>query len=161
MGAWGHKAYDNDTGEEWLDGFSDILKFLLTQAFWSRWQEEGVAAARVLCDLPHVLQGRIGPHPFAEALEVIDAELKPEQLKPWKSPAKRARYLRVLKLELEEFHGQLMKSEAERRKRISKMVIVRAKASTGRVKSKPRGTTRPSRSAAKPTSRQPKSKKGL
>jgi len=101
---------------------------MLLRAFWSRWQEEGIAAARLLCDLPQVLQDRLGSHPFAEALEVVDAELKPEELKPWKSPAKRARFLRTLQSELTDAHEHLVKLERAHRKRIAKQIIIKRKA---------------------------------
>src|SRR5579872_3541169 len=104
MGAWDHKAYDNDSACEYLDGVAELLTFTLLRGFWSRYQEEGIAAAQLLCDLPRELQNRIGPYAFNEALEVVEAELKPEAIKPWKHPEKRREYLQTLKAQLEENH---------------------------------------------------------
>jgi hypothetical protein len=146
MGAWGHRAFDNDTGEDWLDGFSDVLKFILMQAYWSHFQEEGIAAARLLMDLPQLLQDRLGPHPFAEALECVEAELKPQAIKPWKHPQKRRRYLRVLRGALIQAYEFQTKLDQAHRDRISKLKVIRVSGNDPR---KPK--RKPKRRVAKPS----------
>lgn len=123
MGAWGEKGFDSDTGCEWLDGVADILKFTLDRAFWSRWSEEGVAAAQLLSELPAVLQDRVGQYTFNEALEVIDSELRLENLKPWKDPGKRKKYLAVLRGKLLLKQKVLAKLEKKNRERLKNVVI--------------------------------------
>lgn len=100
MGAWEHGPLDNDSAQDWLDGFTDQLAFTLNHAFWSRWQEEGIAAAHILSQLPKTITDRLGPYVFNEALEVIDEELKPEKLKPWKRPSSRKSALLQLRSRL-------------------------------------------------------------
>lgn len=142
MGAWDHKAYDNDSACEWLDGVAELLSFTLDHGFWSRWTEEGIAAAQLLCDLPRELQNRIGPQPFNEALEIVDAELKPDALKPWKHPEKRRKYILGLKAQLEANYRVQKKLAARRTPLLTSFLRVAPKGSKGRGKSKPRGTTK-------------------
>ncbi len=100
MGAWGEKAYENDSACDWLGDLSDSLRFTLNHAFWSRYSEEGVAAAQVLSDLPPKVQEYMGVFSFNEALEVVDRELKPVSLSPWDNPKRRERFLRELRRKL-------------------------------------------------------------
>lgn len=102
MGAWEHGPLDNDSAQDWLDGFCEQLRFTLNHAFWSRYQEEGIAAGYVLANLPEKVVHRLGPYIFNEALEAVESELRPEIVKEWKRPAVRKRQL--LKL-----HDQLKK----------------------------------------------------
>ena len=118
MGAWGEKGFDNDTAADWLDGITEMFQFTLLRGFWSRWQEEGVAAAQLLSELPPLLQERLGPHVFSEALEVIDLELRPDAVTPWKHPAKRRRYLNALKATLTRRHGLFPKPKRRRARRV-------------------------------------------
>ena len=101
MGAWAEKGYDNDSACDWLDGFIDTISFNLLHAFFSRWREEGIAAAQLLTELPEVLKERLGRQIFAEALEVVDSELKSEVIKLWKRPERRKRYLVSLRSRLQ------------------------------------------------------------
>jgi len=118
MGAWGEKGFDNDTAADWLDDVVGILKFLLLRAFWSRWQEEGIAAATYLTELPDHIQERLGVHVFSEALEVVEEELLPEHIKTWKHPKKRLKFLSHLRSVLLARHG-LFKEPKRRRRTIT------------------------------------------
>lgn len=115
MGAWAEKGFDNDSACDWMDGVTEIVRFTLLHAFWSRWQEEGVAAAQFLSELPTTFQERLGVHIFTEALEVVDEELKPAAITPWKHPAKRKRYLTTLRKKLAQRHSLFPKPRRKRR----------------------------------------------
>jgi len=127
MGAWGYKGYDNDSGCDWLGGLADMLKFTLDHAFCSRWTEEGIAAAQLLTELPWTLQLRLGVYVFNEALEIVESELEPEKLKPWKSPTARRHYLSVLHRKLSMKQRTLALEEKRLKARMKKMVAVRAR----------------------------------
>lgn len=124
MGAWGEKGFDNDTAADWLDGLEYILNFTLLRAFWSRWKEEGIAAATLLTELPNRIQERLGIHVFSEALEVVEEELKPEHIKPWKHPKKRLKFLSQLRSALLSRHS-LFKVPKRRRRTINHEKITR------------------------------------
>jgi len=123
MGAWGHEAFDNDSACEWLDGLGESLRFMVSHAFWSRYQEEGIAAAALLVELPDRLQEQLSIHMFNEAIEAVENELRPEIVQQWKSPKKRKRYLESLKAALVKRAGKfkpppkLSKIFVKRRKR--------------------------------------------
>jgi hypothetical protein len=125
MGAWGVEGYDSDTGCDWLNGLADVLKFTLNHAFWSRWTEEGIAAAQLLTELPASLQSRLGQYTFNEAMEIVDQELKPENLKPWESPKKRKAYLAQLHAKLLAKHAILAEEEKKTKARMKKIIVVR------------------------------------
>jgi len=124
MGAWGVEGYDSDSGCEWLDGLVDVLKFTLNHAFWSRWTEEGIAAAQLLTELPASLQSRLGPSAFNEALEAVEEEVKPRSLEPWKSPEKRKAYLATLHAKLFIRRASLAKEEKRTKARMKKIIVV-------------------------------------
>lgn len=100
MGAWEHGPMENDTAQDWFDGFCEQLRFTLNRSFWSRYQEEGIAAAYVLSQMPEKVVHRLGHYIFNEALEVVEKELKPENLEPWKHPAARKKSLLKLQAQL-------------------------------------------------------------
>ncbi len=75
MGAWDHGPLENDSAQDWLDGFCDQLTFTLNHAFWSRYQEEGIAAAYILSELPKKVIHRLGHYIFNEAIEVVEEAL--------------------------------------------------------------------------------------
>jgi len=100
MGAWEHGPLENDSAQDWFDGFCQQLAFTLNHAFWSRYQEEGIAAAFVLSQVSKQVAHRLGHYIFNEALEVVESELRPENLNPWRHPVKRKRSLLKLKTQL-------------------------------------------------------------
>lgn len=124
MGAWGEKGYDNDSACDWLGGLSDSLRFTLDHGFWSRWPEEGIAAAQLLTELPPVIQDRLGVFAFNEALAVVDQELKPASTKPWKSPHKRKSYLMGLRRKLSLRQKTLARQHARMMKNRAKIKVV-------------------------------------
>lgn len=128
MGAWEHGPLDNDSAQEWLDGFTDHLAFTLNHAFWSRWQEEGIAAAYILSQLPKTITNKLGPYVFNEALEVVEQELKPENLKPWKRPVKRESALLSLRSKLKKLKpGERQNPLVDLVKRHPKVKVVKVK----------------------------------
>jgi hypothetical protein len=109
MGAWGEKGTDNDTAQDWLDDISGLINSVLRHAFWSRFQEEGIAAAQILSELPNELQARLGVHVFSDALAIVEDELDPALLQAWKAPKKRQNYLRGLRAALLRRHRRFPK----------------------------------------------------
>jgi hypothetical protein len=95
-----------------------------------------------LYDLPQELQDKIGPHPFVEALEIVESELSPESLNPWKHPDKRRWFLTGLRGDLLDAHKRQKKLAARRRPLFTSFLKVNSKGSKTRSKSKPRGTTK-------------------
>lgn len=126
MGAWGEKGYDNDSACDWLGGLSDTLRFIFDHAFYSRWEEEGIAAAQLLSELPATLQDRLGVFVFNEALEVVDHQLEPEMVSPYKFPAKRRGYLVSLRRKLSLRQKVLDREEKSTRARM-KLVFKKMK----------------------------------
>jgi len=128
MGAWGEKGYDSDSGLDWIGGLVDVLRFTLDHAFWSRWSEEGVAAAQLLTELPPVLQDRLGQYCFNEALVVVDSQLRPEELKPWKDPSRRKLYLVQLRRKLSLKQKVLAREEKRTQQRMKGLKIKKGRA---------------------------------
>lgn len=114
MGAWDYGPLENDSAQDWLDGFCQQLSFTLNHAFWSRFQEEGVAAAYVLSELPKKVVHRLGHYIFNEALEVVAQELKSENIKLWKHPSSRRRALLKLQLRLKKIQPPGLKLRKRR-----------------------------------------------
>lgn len=102
MGAWGVNPYDNDTAQDWLASMGELLRSSLSWAFWSRYQEAGVAASQLLLYLPsETLSDNHAEHLAADALEVVEQAIKDAPGQGWRGgPAERIRRLEKLQSSL-------------------------------------------------------------
>lgn len=124
MGAWASEPFENDTAADWIYSVGDALKFILNSAFWSRWDEEGIAASALLTELPDRVKKHLGSRAFNEALEVVERQLQPEQLKPWKSPKRREKVLQDLRRSLMFHRAWVVKLEKKWAKQEAKLRVV-------------------------------------
>ena len=76
MGWIGYGPYENDDAMDWLGDVVDMLRFIITQACFSKEYGTVMAACRLMVDLPKPLRNLLGVYPFHEAEAALDAILR-------------------------------------------------------------------------------------
>ena len=98
MGWIGYGPYENDDAMDWLGGVADMLRFMVTQACFSKEYGTVMAACRLMVDLPDPLRNLLGVYPFHEAEAALDTILRD---KAWlalsKEPGKMEKSIRCLR----------------------------------------------------------------
>lgn len=86
MGAWQEQPYENDTAMDWLHGVGSVMDFVIKAGTYSQWNEEVLAAAQLLTDLPERLI-QVMCIPFPDLISNVESQLKDAH--EWRNPRKR------------------------------------------------------------------------